>query len=336
MDEADARGAWLRAIFPAALAAGAACLIGACSSDGAASSAEDAATLDGDAAGDASHASDGSDASDAGGAADVGQDDVADTLVDAPPPDGSPWKLVWSDEFDGPDGSAVDPKRWSFETGGNGWGNQELETYTSRTENAHVQAGALWITARKETFKGADGITRDYTSARLVSKGLFEHAYGRYEANIQIPRGQGIWPAFWMLGNDIGAKGWPTCGEIDIMENIGREPTIVHGTIHGPGYSGGAGISAPDSLPSKAPFADAFHVYAVEWTPTSIAFSVDGAVYATRVPADLPSGAKWVYDHPFFLLLNVAVGGGWPGAPDATTSFPQIMKVDWVRVYDRI
>jgi len=245
------------------------------------------------------------------------------------------WKLVWSDEFNGPDGSAVDPSRWVLETGGNGWGNQELEYYTARPANAFQQGGNLVIKVSPETYTGADGVSRDYTSARLKTQGKFSAKYGRFEARIKIPQGQGIWPAFWMLGDDIGKAGWPRCGEIDIMENIGREPARVHGTIHGPGYSGDHGIGSPFSLPDNARFADDFHIYAVEWEPQAIRFYVDDHLYATRTPAEIPRGAKWVYNHRFFLLLNVAVGGSWPGNPDATTQFPQTMLVDYVRVYKR-
>ena len=144
-----------------------------------------------------------------------------------------------------------------------------------------------------------------------------------------------MWGAFWLLGNNIDKVGWATCGEIDIMENIGREPTIVHGTIHGPGYSGVNGIGAPFSLASGAAFADDFHVYSTEWSENRISFYVDGIHYKTITPADLPSGAKWVYDHPFFILLNFAVGGPWGGSPDATSVFPQTMMIDYVRVYKR-
>ena len=242
--------------------------------------------------------------------------------------------LTWSDEFNGPDGSLPDPKKWVIETGGGGWGNNELETYTNRTQNVHLQNENLVITAIKETFTGADGIARPYTSARLKTAKLFEQKYGRFEARIKIPQGQGIWPAFWMLGNDIDSVGWPTCGEIDIMENIGKEPGMVHGTIHGPGYSGGKGPSAAYSLPAGK-FADDYHVFAVEWEPAAIRFYVDDHLYVTRTPADLHAGSKWVYDHPFFILLNVAVGGGWPGNPDQTTVFPQTMLVDYVRVYEK-
>jgi beta-glucanase (GH16 family) len=176
--------------------------------------------------------------------------------------------------------------------------------------------------------------TCQYTSARLVSRGKFETAYGRFEARIQIPRGQGIWPAFWMLGNNIGNVGWPQCGEIDIMENIGREPTIQHGSLHGPGYSGGNPLTATTTAPGAPALADAYHTYAVEWEPNVVRFYLDGNLYQTRTPNDIP-GKQWVYDHPFFMLLNVAVGGNWPGSPDGSTSFPQQMRVDYVRVYQR-
>jgi beta-glucanase (GH16 family) len=250
------------------------------------------------------------------------------------------WKLVWSDEFNGPNGSAVDASKWVSETGGGGWGNNELEYYTGRLENASQQDGNLVIHAAQEKYTGADGVTRNYTSARLKTQGKFSQTYGRFEARIKIPRGQGIWPAFWMLGDDIDKhtlhkSGWPHCGEIDIMENVGKEPALVYGTIHGPGYSGEHGISASFGLPDGSRFADDFHLYAVEWEPNAIRFYVDEHLYATRTPEDLPKGVKWVYDHPFFVLLNVAVGGGWPGSPDATTVFPQTMLVDYVRVYER-
>jgi beta-glucanase (GH16 family) len=247
----------------------------------------------------------------------------------------SGWTLTWSDEFNAPSGATPDPAKWALETGGKGWGNDELESYTQRRQNAYLEDGNLVIKVLAEKYTGADGVARDYTSARLKTQGKFSQAYGRFEARMKIPRGQGIWPAFWMLGADIGEAPWPASGEIDIMENIGKEPVLVHGTIHGPGYSGEHGLGAPYSLPSKQNFADDFHVYAVEWEPNVIRFYVDDHLYGTRTPADLPQGAKWVYDHPFFILLNVAVGGLWPGNPDATSTYPQTMLVDYVRVYKR-
>ena len=256
-----------------------------------------------------------------------------------PQPADRAWKLVWKDEFSGTNGSAVDASKWVSETGGGGWGNNELEYYTKRLDNAYQQDGNLVIKVLQEKYTGDDGVTRNYTSARLKTLGKFSQTYGRFEARIKIPRGQGLWPAFWMLGTDIEKPGWPGCGEIDIMENIGKEPALVHGTIHGPGYSGGHGIGAPYALPAALPadqrFADDFHLFAVEWEANVIRFYVDDHLYATRTPADLPKGAKWVYDHPFFVLLNVAVGGDWPGSPDASSEFPQTMLVDYVRVYER-
>ena len=245
------------------------------------------------------------------------------------------WSLVWSDEFNGTDNSPIDSSKWSAEVGGNGWGNQELEYYTARLDNAYQSGGSLVIKALKERYTGADNVTRDYTSARLITKNKFTAKYGRFEARIKIPFGQGMWPAFWMLGDNIDSVGWPTCGEVDIMENIGKEPSIIHGTIHGPGYSGGNGLGSSYALPNNQRFADSFHVFAVEWEPGVVRFYCDGVLYKTRTPADLPAGTTWVYDHPFFIILNVAVGGGWPGNPDATTVFPQTMLVDYVRVYQR-
>ena len=245
------------------------------------------------------------------------------------------WKLVWSDEFNAPDGTPVDSSKWVSETGGNGWGNDELEYYTTRQQNAIQEGGNLVIHAIEEKYTGPDNLTRNYTSARLKTLGKFSHKYGRFEARIKIPRGQGIWPAFWMLGDDIAQRGWPKCGEIDIMENIGKEPSLVHGTIHGPGYSGDKGIGSPYGLPDDQRFADDFHIYAVEWEKGAIRFYVDDHLYATRTPAELPKGAKWVYGHNFFMLLNVAVGGGWPGNPDSSSVSPQAMLVDYVRVYKR-
>jgi beta-glucanase (GH16 family) len=254
----------------------------------------------------------------------------------APATGGGAYALVWSDEFEGPSGALVDATKWAHDLGGGGWRNQELQTYTDRGRNASLTGdGSLVIQALRETFTGADAITREYTSARLKTQGRFEQAYGRFEARLKLPRGQGLWPAFWMLGADIGTVGWPRCGEIDIMENIGREPSIVHGTLHGPGYSGASGVSGAFTFPGGARVADDFHVFAVEWEPSAVRWFVDGQLYQTRTPADLPAGQRWVFDHPFFMILNVAVGGSWPGNPDATSVFPQTMLVDYVRVYQR-
>ncbi|NEA47742.1 lectin [Streptomyces sp. SID10815] len=240
---------------------------------------------------------------------------------------------TFSDTFDGPAGSAVDSGKWQLETGDN-VSNHERQYYTSGTKNAALDGqGHLVITARRENpanYQCWYG-TCQYTSARLNTSGKFSAQYGHVEARMKIPRGQGMWPAFWMLGTDIGQVGWPNSGEIDVMENVGFEPSTVHGTIHGPGYSGSAGIGAPYSLPNGQAFADAFHTYAVDWAPDSITWSVDGAVYQRRTPADL-GGKTWVFNKPFFLILNLAVGGYWPGDPDGSTSFPQQLVVDSVSV----
>ncbi len=249
--------------------------------------------------------------------------------------DSGKWTLAWSDEFNAANGSQPDPAKWTYDLGGDGWGNKELEYYTRRRANASIQNGMLAIQALRENYTGTDGVPRPYTSARLKTQGRFQQAYGRFEARVKVPYGQGIWPAFWMLGADIAQVDWPACGEIDIFENIGNEPSTIHGTVHGPGYSAGKGISGAYTLPNAQRFADDFHVFAVEWEPSQVRFYVDSALYKTVAPADLPKGTTWVFDKPFFLLLNVAVGGDWPGSPDSTTVFPQTMLVNYVRVYKR-
>jgi beta-glucanase (GH16 family) len=247
----------------------------------------------------------------------------------------SKWILSWSDEFNAANGSAVDSQKWTAEVGGNGWGNNELEYYTANSRNARQEHGSLVIEAIRQPYTASDGIKRDFTSARLKTQQKFSQAYGRFEARIKMPRGKGMWPAFWLLGDNIESAHWPDCGEIDIVENIGIEPSTIHGTIHGPGYSGAHGIGSPFTLPDNKRFSDKFHLFAIEWEPREIRFYVDDHLYATRRPADLPPGADWVYNHPFFIIVNLAVGGDWPGSPDQTSRFPQRMLVDYVRVYRR-
>jgi beta-glucanase (GH16 family) len=236
---------------------------------------------------------------------------------------------TFTDDFNGAAGSAVDGSKWGYETGDN-VNNHEREYYTSGTHNAALDGqGDLVITARKENpanYQCWYG-TCQYTSARLSTPQKFTQAYGHFETRMKLPRGQGMWPAFWLLGG----SNWPTDGEIDIMENVGFEPGTVHGTIHGPGYSGSAGIGAGYTLPGGQSFSDGFHTFAVDWAPNSIKWSVDGNVYETRTPADL-GGNRWVFDHPFYIILNLAVGGYWPGDPDGSTSFPQQLVVDYVHV----
>jgi beta-glucanase (GH16 family) len=240
---------------------------------------------------------------------------------------------VWSDEFNNPE---IDRSSWTFDIGGGGWGNNELQYYLEdnafigTVSDGELEASVLVIEARQERYRN-----RQYTSARLKTQGLQNWTYGRVEARIQIPEGQGIWPAFWMLGTDITSVGWPDCGEIDIMENIGREPNLVHGNIHGPGYFGADGIQGTVESSGGA-FADAFYTYAIEWQPGLIEWFVNDTRFHWATPLDLPVGSPWVFDHPFFIVLNVAVGGDWPGAPNDDTVFPQQMLVDYVRVYEAI
>lgn len=236
------------------------------------------------------------------------------------------WELVWEDEFDGPAGQSPDPAHWRYDVG-TGWGNAQLEYDTARPSNASLDgSGHLVITARREDYMG-----RSYTSARINTMDRFAHTAGRFEARIQLPVGQGIWPAFWLLGADFPTVGWPTCGEIDIMEYRGQEPNLVHGSVHGPGYSGGAAITKRYELAGPG-FQAGFHTFAVEWDFDHITWLVDDVPYHTVTPANLPAHGRWVFDHPFFIILNVAVGGNFVGPPDATTIFPQKMLVDWVRV----
>jgi beta-glucanase (GH16 family) len=253
------------------------------------------------------------------------------TATPGPTPTPTP---IWSDEFDGPTGTPIDSLKWKHDVGGGGWGNNQLEYDTNRTTNASLDgAGHLVITARRETYTGTDGVTRNYTSARINTAGKFEQAYGRFEARMRLPAGKGMWPAFWMLGNNVGG-GWPACGEIDIMENVGHEPSVNHGSLHGPGYSGGSPLTATYTLPNGQRFTDGYHTFRIDWEPGAVRFYVDGILYQTRTPASMPAGGTWVYDHPFFIILNVAVGGNWPGSPDGTTVFPQQLLVDYVRVYN--
>jgi beta-glucanase (GH16 family) len=242
------------------------------------------------------------------------------------------WILTWSDEFNESFGSAPDPAKWVVETGGNGWGNGESEYYTSRHQNVREENGNLVIEAMRERFTEPGGIQRNYTSARLKTQGRFAQQYGRFEARIKVPNGRGLWSAFWLLGDDFPKKGWPACGEIDVMEDVGADPFTVRGSLHGPGYSGGNSLTAAYTLP-KGRFSDDFHIFTADWEPESVRFYVDGNLYETKTPADL-SNERWVFDHPFFIILNVAVGGGLGGIPD-NLGFPQKMLVDYVRVYSR-
>lgn len=236
------------------------------------------------------------------------------------------WQLVWSDEFTGAAGAAPSSANWSFDIGAGGWGNNELQSYTNRSSNVSLSGdGKLMITARAETFGGAG-----FTSARIKTKGLFAQAYGRFEARIKTPHGPGIWPAFWLLGANIDAVPWPQCGEIDIMEQRGQQPTITHGSVHGPGYSGGNAITKAYAL-ANGRFDTDYHIYAVEWGEGYVDYFVDNFLYQRITPENVTG--QWVYDHPFYIIMNVAVGGNFVGFPTTGTPFPQTMYVDYVKVY---
>ncbi len=248
-------------------------------------------------------------------------------------PEFAGYGLAWSDEFDGPAGSPADPQTWRPQTGGHGWGNQELQYYTDETASAALDgSGNLVITVRRADRKAARTKYggREYTSARLASKHLRPVRYGLITARIKLPRGRGIWPAFWLLGEDIDEVGWPRCGEIDVMENFSIDPARVHAALHGPGYCGGDGIAA--NLDTGSPLADDFREFSVCWEPGRIRWYLGSQLYLTVTPADL-SGREWVFDHDFFVLLNVAVGSHFFPPPDASVTFPQYMLVDYVRVY---
>jgi beta-glucanase (GH16 family) len=241
--------------------------------------------------------------------------------------------LVWEDDFN-TDGT-LDASKWAYNigTGDNGWGNNELQFY--RSENVKVQDGMLHITAKKENFQGAG-----YTSGRILTKGLYEQKFGRIEARIKLPFGKGYWPAFWMLGanlqegvetpDDPSTVFWPLAGEIDIMEYLGNKPTTILGSVHGPGYSGGEAVSKSYTLMNDR-FDTGFHVFGIEWGENYINYYVDNVLYNQITPADV--SGEWVFNKPFFIILNMAIGGNLPGSPNSETIFPQTMIVDYVKVY---
>jgi beta-glucanase (GH16 family) len=240
------------------------------------------------------------------------------------------WELTWSDEFNGEAGELPDAANWTFDlgTGENGWGNRELQYYTDRTENISLDGeGNLVIKTLKEPFNGSS-----YTSARIKTEGLFSQEYGRFEARIKTPFGRGIWPAFWMLGSNFSEVGWPQTGEIDIMEFRGQEPSRIHGSLHGPGYSAGNAVTSTYDL-ANGRFDTNYNLFAVEWYEDRIDYFVNDIRYQSIERSDV--NGEWVFDKPFFLILNVAVGGTFVGPPSEETPFPQELTVDYVRVYSR-
>mgnify|MGYP006426146521 CR=1 FL=1 len=233
--------------------------------------------------------------------------------------------LVFEESFEG---GEIDGSLWSFETGTgqNGWGNNELQYYTDRPENVKVEDGKLIITAKKESFQGSS-----YTSARMITKNNYEVKYGRIEARMKMPWGRGLWPAFWMLGANIDEVGWPQTGEIDIMEYRGQDPNIVHGSVHGPGYSAGNSVTKSFELNNDR-LDTGFHTYGIEWNENFINFYIDDSLYNQIKPNDVTG--EWVFNKPFFMLINMAVGGTFVGSPSGDTVFPQTLEVDYIRVFE--
>lgn len=240
--------------------------------------------------------------------------------------------LVFEDNFD-KDGE-LNTDVWNFDIGDGtaqgipGWGNNELQTYTDRTENVSVENGFLLITAREESFDGAA-----FTSARIQTQGNFQQQFGRFEARMRLPFGQGMWPAFWLLGDDSDGEIWPQIGEIDVMEYRGQNPTIVLGSVHGPGYSAGESVGKSFELTNDR-FDTGFHIFGIEWGPNFINYYVDDVLYNQITPDDVPG--EWVFNNrPFYMIINLAVGGSFVGSPNDETQFPQTMLVDYVRVYQQ-
>ncbi|RMH66014.1 MAG: glycoside hydrolase family 16 protein [Calditrichaeota bacterium] len=239
------------------------------------------------------------------------------------------WQLVWQDEFNT---SQIDGSKWNFEIGAGGWGNDELEFYTNRHENAYIENGQLVIEARKDNYQG-----NTYTSARMTTKNKGDWLYGRIEVRARLPRGQGLWPAIWMMPTDNYYGSWAASGEIDIMELLGNDVNTVYGTIHyGGSFPANVHSGAQYKLSQAPNFADGFHTFALEWDSTKISWFVDDSLYQEQ--SDWYTGHETFpapFNKRFFLILNVAVGGTWPGYPDASTTFPQKMRVEYVRVYQK-
>ncbi|TVR17093.1 MAG: glycoside hydrolase family 16 protein [Balneolaceae bacterium] len=244
--------------------------------------------------------------------------------------DETPWQLVWNDEFDSEE---LDLNKWTFqygtgeEQGLSGWGNYELQYYTDREENIFIKDGKLYIVALEEAYSG-----EDFTSARIKTRNKGDWKFGRIEARAKLPQGQGIWPAIWMLPTDEVHGGWPKSGEIDIMEQVGHEPETIHGTVHyGEDWPQNQENGASFTL-SKGIFSDDFHIFAIEWEEDEIRWYVNDIHFHTVTPADLEP-FNYPFNERFHLILNLAVGGNWPGDPDETTEFPQSLIIDYVRVY---
>ena len=243
-------------------------------------------------------------------------------------------ELAWSEDFDGPVGSPPAASTWTAELGAGGWGCDQRQWYTDSAANASITAdGHLTVVGRQDGIVNESGdiVAGSITSARLMSKDKVTVTYGRIAARIRVPAGLGMWPAFWMLGSDIDEVGWPGCGEIDVMEYVGSDPTRVHGTVHGPGYAGlEHGIGK--AYDTGTDLASGFHVYAVDWTANQITWLIDDTVYSQLTPAEVPG--PWPFTHPFFLVINLAIGGAWPGNDTDNPALPAHMLIDWIHVYE--
>ena len=236
------------------------------------------------------------------------------------------YHLAWSDEFNG---NSLNTTNWGYDLGGSGWGNQELENYTNRTQNVFVSAGHLIIEARQESYGG-----NNYTSGRIVTAGLQQFTYGRIDIRAKLPVSKGMWPALWMLGSNISTVPWPGCGETDIMELVGSAPSQVTGSMHWQQTGGSEGTYNGNYDLSSGDFSQQFHVFSLIWKQDSVQFLVDDHLYVNGSSANVLSGT-YPFNSPFFFIFNVAVGGNWPGPPDNTTVFPQRMFVDYVRVFQQ-
>lgn len=238
------------------------------------------------------------------------------------------YSVAWQDEFSG---SSLDLSSWGFDVGGGGWGNNELQYYTNnRPDNVYLTDGKLVIQAKKEAFSG-----REYTSTRLLTKGKKEFTFGRIDIRAKLPVGKGIWPALWMLGKKIDQTNWPACGEIDIMELVGKEPNNVYGTMHWAATNGSRVLDTKKHTLPSGTYADKFHVFSIVWEADKIEIFMDDISYS-KFDKSKVGGAAYPFNEPFFLIFNVAVGGDWPGSPDASTTFPQQMVVDYVRVFKKL
>lgn len=259
---------------------------------------------------------------------------AAATLLPAADPAPTYDRLVWSEEFDGPAGAPPDPATWNFQKGGYGWGNHELQCYTDSPDNVATDGrGRLVITVLAEPgHQCSDGHVNDFTSARITTQGKYVAKYGRLEIRALVPSGSGTWGGFWALGQNMPEVDWPRAGEFDVMELTGREPRTLHATLHA-AKKNGEHMLLGRTAQADEPLNAAFHVHSVDWSPDRFVFALDGRPYATITRDEFELYGVWAFDQPFYLLLNMAVGGTMGGRPDTTSTWPQRFLVDYIRVY---